>query len=108
MLRALQSTMWFAFNNIYSLKGFNVEETVIRLSKLMSDRGLCSRREADVYIALGQVMVNGEVVSTLGTKVPLDVEITLKDQAQAKQEGKVTIILNKPVGYVCSSEYISP
>ena len=66
----------------------------------MSDRGLCSRREADVYIASGQVMVNGEVVSTLGTKVPLDVEITLKNQAQTKQEGKVTIILNKPVGYV--------
>jgi len=77
-----------------------VKENVVRLSKLMSDRGLCSRREADAYIAAGQVIVNGEVVSKLGTKVSLDVEIAFKDQAQAKQEGKITIILNKPVGYV--------
>lgn len=77
-----------------------MEEDTVRLSKLMSDRGLCSRREADAYIAAGQVLVDGEVVSVLGTKVPLTASITLKDQAQLKQGNKVTILLNKPVGYV--------
>lgn len=77
-----------------------MEENTIRLSKLMSDRGLCSRREADAYIAAGQVLVDGEIVAILGTKVPLSAMITLKDQAQLKQSNKVTIILNKPVGYV--------
>lgn len=66
----------------------------------MSDRALCSRREADFYIASGQVLVDGEVVSVLGTKVSPTAEITLKDQAKSNQENKVTIILNKPVGYV--------
>ncbi|HEV8052044.1 MAG TPA: pseudouridine synthase [Parachlamydiaceae bacterium] len=77
-----------------------MEETTIRLSKLMSDRGICSRREADAYIAAGQVLVEGEVVSILGTKVPLNAEITLREQAQSKQGNKVTILLNKPIGYV--------
>lgn len=77
-----------------------MEEKVIRLSKLMSDQGLCSRREADAYIVAGQVMVDGEVVSTLGTKVAMTSKVTLKDQALANQESKVTILLNKPVGYV--------
>lgn len=76
------------------------EHTTARLSKLMGERGLCSRREADVYIQTGQVLVDGEVVSVLGTKVPLTAVITLKNQAQEKQSNKVTILLNKPIGYV--------
>lgn len=77
-----------------------MEENSVRLSKLMSDRGLCSRREADAYIAAGQVLVDGEIVSVLGTKVSVTSLITLKDQAQSKQDSKVTILLNKPIGYV--------
>lgn len=72
----------------------------IRLSKLMSERGICSRREADRYIETGQVLVNGEVISELGTRVSPDVEITLKEKATEKQREKVTIILNKPLGIV--------
>jgi 23S rRNA pseudouridine2604 synthase len=77
-----------------------VEENTVRLSKLMSDRGICSRREADAYIAAGLVLVDGVVISKLGTKVPLTADIVLKEQAVAKQDSKVTILLNKPVGYV--------
>lgn len=75
-------------------------EPEVRLSKLMSERGLCSRREADRYIERGWVSVNGEVVASLGTKVPSDATIVLSRQAQRSQEEKVTILLNKPVGYV--------
>jgi 23S rRNA pseudouridine2604 synthase len=75
-------------------------DELIRLSKLMATRGLCSRREADDFIARGLVLVNDEVVNQLGTKVAPDVQITLARQAQKQQSSLITIILNKPIGYV--------
>ncbi len=66
----------------------------------MSEQGLCSRREADDYIAKGWVKVDGEIVSELGTKILPTQKITLEKAAQAKQQGRVTILLHKPVGYV--------
>jgi len=66
----------------------------------MSEQGLCSRREADDYIAKGWVKVDGETISELGTKILPTQKITLEKAAQAKQQGRVTILLNKPVGYV--------
>ena len=75
-------------------------DTSLRLSKLMSMRGLSSRREADVYIARGWVKVDGVVITELGTKVSPDCRITLLPQAQREQNNRVTILLNKPIGYV--------
>lgn len=72
----------------------------VRLSKLMSERGLSSRREADDLIASGQVFVDGNKVTELGIKFPRTVEIKLSSSAAKQQDGLATIILNKPVGYV--------
>lgn len=72
----------------------------IRLSKLMSEQGLCSRREADSYIERGWVLVDGQPVSELGTKILPTQRITLNRAAQNKQQARITILLNKPVGYV--------
>jgi len=72
----------------------------IRLSKRMAELGLCSRREADGYIKKGWVEVDGEVVSELGSKVFPSQQITLRRAAQDTQRQRVTILLNKPVGYV--------
>lgn len=72
----------------------------IRLSKLMSEQGICSRREADSYIERGLVRVDGMVVSELGTRVYPDQRITLDAAARARQQARVTVLLNKPVGYV--------
>lgn len=72
----------------------------IRLSKLMSERGICSRREADRYIEASLVRVGGQVVSLLGTKVDADAEIELLPQAKLQQNDKKTILLNKPKGYL--------
>jgi 23S rRNA pseudouridine2604 synthase len=77
-----------------------MSEEKVRLSKLMAERGICSRREADDYISRGLVMVNGEKIDQLGTKVSPDVKITLEAQALRQQKRLATIILNKPVGYV--------
>ncbi|QDK37775.1 pseudouridine synthase [Bdellovibrio sp. NC01] len=77
-----------------------MSEEKVRLSKLMAERGICSRREADDYIARGLVLVNGEKIDQLGTKVDPNVKITLEAQALKQQKRLATIILNKPVGYV--------
>lgn len=76
------------------------DNTLVRLSKLMTERGLCSRREADRYIEQGLVYVDGNRINQLGTKVSPDCHIELAVKAQAQQEALVTIIVNKPVGYV--------
>ncbi len=72
----------------------------IRLSKLMSEQGICSRREADSYIEKGWVLVDGEPVSQLGSKVFPHQKITLNKAAQNQQQTQVTILLNKPISYV--------
>ena len=72
----------------------------IRISKLLAERGLCSRREADSYIERGLVFVNGERVTELGTRAAPDATITLAREARAIQADRVTILLHKPVGYV--------
>ncbi|CAM5222429.1 Dual-specificity RNA pseudouridine synthase RluF OS=Castellaniella defragrans OX=75697 GN=HNR28_001687 PE=4 SV=1 [Castellaniella defragrans] len=65
----------------------------------MAQRGLCSRREADAYIERGWVRVDGQIVHELGTKALPSARITLERQAARRQTDKVTLILNKPVGY---------
>ena len=66
----------------------------------MSERGLCSRREADDYIERGWVFADGERVTELGTRVDPGCKIALDKAARASQLARVTILLNKPVGYV--------
>lgn len=66
----------------------------------MAQRGMCSRREADTYIERGWVSVDGVKVTELGTRAFPHQRITLDRQAHQKQAQRVTIILNKPVGYV--------
>jgi 23S rRNA pseudouridine2604 synthase len=71
-----------------------------RLSKRMSELGLCSRREADEWIENGWVKVDGVVTTVLGTRVRPDAEIEIDPAAHQHQSELVTILLNKPVGYV--------
>ncbi|KAG0194687.1 hypothetical protein DFQ28_007833 [Apophysomyces sp. BC1034] len=66
----------------------------------MSELGLCSRREADEWIEKGWVRVDGQVVDTLGAKVTAAQRIDVLPNARAAQARQVTIVLNKPVGYV--------
>jgi 23S rRNA pseudouridine2604 synthase len=66
----------------------------------MSELGLCSRREADEWIENGWVKVDGQVVATLGVRVPPHARIDIDPAASRHQAEQVTILLNKPVGYV--------
>ncbi len=71
-----------------------------RLSKRMSELGLCSRREADKWIEKGWIKVDGEIVNTLGVRVSREARIEVVHEATAQQNELVTILLHKPVGYV--------
>jgi 23S rRNA pseudouridine2604 synthase len=66
----------------------------------MSELGLCSRREADDWIAKGWVKVDGQVIAELGSKVLPHQKITIERQAQAEQSRRVTVLINKPIGFV--------
>jgi 23S rRNA pseudouridine2604 synthase len=72
----------------------------VRISKLMAERGLCSRREADTYIERGWVFVDGERISELGTRADPSAAIKLDKGARAAQQQQMTILLHKPIGYV--------
>ena len=75
-------------------------DEIMRLSKRLSELGLCSRREADRYIEKGWVKVDGQRVSELGYKVTRDQKVELTKEAKGRQASQVTVLLNKPVGYV--------
>ena len=70
-----------------------------RLNKRMAELGLCSRREADDWIAQGWVKVNGEVAEMGVQVLPTD-RIDVDKVAQGFQDQRVTILLHKPMGYV--------
>jgi 23S rRNA pseudouridine2604 synthase len=72
----------------------------LRLSKRMSELGLCSRREADEWIAKGWVRVDDHVVAELGSRVLPGQRITVDAKAKFQQAQRVTVLVNKPVGYV--------
>lgn len=65
----------------------------------MTERGLASRREADAWIEAGWVRVDGEP-AVLGQRARADAIITIDERARTQQARRVTILLNKPVGYV--------
>ena len=71
----------------------------VRLNKRLAELGLCSRREADEWIAHGWVYVNG-AVAEMGVKVTPQDTVTVERAAQRQQDNRVTILLNKPMGYV--------
>ena len=92
------------FKKRYEYKEEDYDPTKpIRLNKFLANAGVCSRRDADKYIEAGVVKVNGEVVTGLGTKILRTDEIRFHDNP-VKMEKKVYVLLNKPKGYVTTSE----
>lgn len=75
----------------------------IRLNKYLSEAGVCSRREADVLIASGKVTVDGKVATT-GMKVAEGQKVCVGKKPVEKQSDMVLLVVNKPVGIVCTEE----
>ncbi len=74
-----------------------------RLSKLLAQRGIASRSEADRMIERGWVSVNGRVAQSGDRALP-DAEITLSPEAQERLQSTVTVLLNKPRGFVSAPD----
>ena len=79
--------------------GPGVPVATVRLNKRMAELGLCSRREADAWIERGWVRVNGQP-AVMGQPVAANARIEIDRQAEQQQRLQVTILINKPVGYV--------
>lgn len=71
----------------------------IRLSKRLAEQLGCSRREAELYMQSGAVMVDGQVVDALGSHVAPHQTVTLRAGAKPQDADPVTILLHKPAGY---------
>jgi 23S rRNA pseudouridine2605 synthase len=75
----------------------------VRLNKYLADAGICSRREADKLIEAGAVSINGEVVTTLGTRVQKDDKVQYGGET-LRRERLQYILLNKPKGFITTMD----
>jgi len=75
----------------------------IRLNKYIANAGICSRREADVYIAAGNAQVNGKTVTEMGYKVK-EGDVVKFDGAVISPEPKRYLLLNKPKNYITTMD----
>lgn len=76
----------------------------IRLQKYLSQKSICSRRRAEELVKVGLIKINGKVAK-LGNKVDDKDKIEINNKlvvVHARPDEKIYIILNKPVGYICT------
>ena len=74
----------------------------IRLNRFIANAGICSRREADTYIAAGNVTVNGKPVTEMGYKVKRSDDVRF-DGKRLSLEKKEYILLNKPKNFITTT-----
>lgn len=75
----------------------------IRLNKYLSNAGICSRREADQFIAMGLVSVNGKVITVMGYQVQGGDQVRYDNQP-VNSSPPVYLLLNKPKGFVSTKQ----
>lgn len=76
----------------------------IRLNKYIANAGICSRREADMYISIGNVTVNGKVINEMGYKVQPGDDVRF-DGRRISPEAKAYVLLNKPKGFATTTSH---
>lgn len=79
----------------------------MRINRLLSDSGFCSRREADRLIEAGRVTIDGRV-AVLGDQAPRGADVRVDGHAISTGAPKVYLALNKPVGIVCTTDRREP
>ncbi|MFV0466335.1 MAG: pseudouridine synthase [Lachnospiraceae bacterium] len=75
----------------------------IRINKLLSEAGICSRREADRQIEAGNVLIDGNTAEC-GSKVMEGQTVTYQGKVVIPKEEPVLLVFNKPIGVVCTSD----
>ncbi len=81
----------------------DIEKDTIRLNKYIANSGICSRRDADIYISAGNVMVNGKVITQLGHQVKYTDEVKF-DGRIINPEKEEYVLLNKPKGFITTTK----
>lgn len=76
----------------------------MRINKYLSECGVASRRKSEELITEGRISVNGQVVVDLGFKVDADKDVVAVDGEKIKFEKRVYFLLNKPKGFITSTE----
>lgn len=72
----------------------------VRINKWLAQEGVCSRREADALIEKGLIQLDGQPVTVAGERVANGQTVSLTDAASRRLDNQLSVILNKPVGYV--------
>jgi 23S rRNA pseudouridine2605 synthase len=80
-----------------------VSDGTTRLNKFISNSGVCSRREADELIKMGLITVNGQTITEMGHKVKPGDDVR-HDGKRLTAEKPVYILLNKPKGYITTTD----
>ena len=75
----------------------------VRINKFLSEAGICSRREADRRIGEGFVTINGRK-AVMGDKVFPGDKVMFGRKSVSKEEAVILLVVNKPVGIVCTAE----
>lgn len=76
----------------------------VRLNRFLSESGVASRRKSEEFIKEGRVSVNGRTILDLGTSIDTDIDIVKVDGEKVKPEKKVYFLLNKPKGFITTTE----
>lgn len=79
------------------------DDGTIRLNRYIANAGICSRREADVFISSGVVTVNGKTITEMGYRVKPG-DVVTYDGAPIRNERKVYLLLNKPKDYITTTD----
>jgi 23S rRNA pseudouridine2604 synthase len=79
------------------------EPGALRINKYLSERGLCSRREADAWVEAGRITVNGQL-ATLGTRIGPDDRVCVDGNEVGAPTRHVYLALHKPVGIECTTD----
>ena len=83
-------------------KDVNAGNEPVRINKLLSDAGVCSRREADRLLEQGKVLVDGKK-ATIGQRVFTNQKIECNGQIVSRENELILLAFNKPRGIVCST-----
>ncbi len=85
------------------------EQMGMRINKFLSDAGVCSRREADRLIALGEVKIDG-ALAEVGSRVFPGQKVTVKNEEVKRTEkaDRVLLAFHKPKGVECTSDPSNP
>ena len=95
------------FKNKITYKKKNVQKEddgKVRLNRFIANAGICSRREADTLITLGEVKVNNKIVIELGTKIDPSVDVVHYGGQLVRGEHKRYLLLNKPKNYITTTD----